>query len=47
MTRPRVGAQGLLLWRVAANILDKPLGQTERGGSPAEGLGVRLISRLK
>jgi hypothetical protein len=43
MARPQVadGGDGLQIWRVAANILNK---QPTRGGPPAWGLGVGLTT---
>jgi hypothetical protein len=43
MARPQVsdGGNGLQIWRVAANILNKQLGEPKRGGGPpALGLGM-------
>jgi hypothetical protein len=46
MARPQVadGGDGLQIWRVAANILNNSRGQSTRGGPPAWGLGVGLIT---
>jgi hypothetical protein len=46
MTHPQVanGVDGLEIWKVATNILNKQSGQPTRGGPPAWGLGVRLTT---
>jgi hypothetical protein len=46
MARPQVadGGDGLQIWRVAANIFDKQLRTTDRGGPPAWRLGVVLTT---
>jgi hypothetical protein len=50
MARPQVADEGdgLQIWMVAANILNKQTRQPIRGGPPALGLGVGLTTpRLK
>jgi hypothetical protein len=46
MARPRVAdrGDGLQIWTVAANILNKHRGQPTVGGPPAWGLGGELIT---
>jgi hypothetical protein len=48
MARPQVadGGDGLQVWRVAANILNKQSRKVEKGGPPAWGLGVGLANLL-
>jgi hypothetical protein len=45
MARPQVadGRDGLQIWRVAANILNKQSRTAQRGGHPAWVLGVGLL----
>jgi hypothetical protein len=50
MARPQVadGGDGLQIWKVAANILNKQSRTADRGGPPAKRLGVGLTTpRLK
>jgi hypothetical protein len=44
MARPQFvdGGESLLLWRVAANTLNKQTRMAEKGGPPARGLAVGL-----
>jgi hypothetical protein len=46
MARPQVadGGDGLQIWRLPANILNKQSRTAYRGGPPAWGLSVRLIN---
>jgi hypothetical protein len=45
MARPQVAdGEGLQIWRVAANILNKQSRQPTRGGPSAWGLGVGLTT---
>jgi hypothetical protein len=46
MARPQVadGGDGLQIWRVAANILNKQSRKADRGGPPSWGLGVEVTT---
>jgi hypothetical protein len=49
MARPQVadGGDGLQIWEVAANILNKQSRQPTRGGPPAWGFGMGLTTHRK